>query len=272
MKRWRSIAFVFALLFSPALASAQIKELASREYKIGLAAGRLPAAPEEALTLIRRRLGAFEHIQIAKERHAQVQFLDTDQCTLARHSMLLRTRTRPAKLPRITLKVRNYDILYVDSIPVQSINHRPVPIEDDYSFRGPGRAASNFSKSFSFDGAIPDRLDQLTRHILHLEQVFPGTLRQRLQGGPRVNETVYLVRPIAMANGQRIELEISLWYHEPGKPPLAGDISFTLTAPYTYGMLQSADQMLSTLAQSLGELKAEAGEKALAIIPDACRP
>ena len=272
MKRRRSIAFVFALLFSPGLAGAQSQGLASREYKVGLVAGSLPAAPKEALLMIQRRLGAVRQIQIAKERHAQVQFLDTDQCILTRHSLLLRTKTRPGKLPRITLKLRNPDILYVDAIPVQSIHRKPIPIEDDYSLGAQGRAASNFSKSFSFDAAVPERLDQLTPHILHLEQILPGTLQTQLQGGPRVSETVYQVRPIAMTNGQPIKLEISLWYQAQGNSPLAGDVSFTLTAPYTYSMLRSADQMLLALAESLGDLKADTGEKALAILPKPCRP
>src|SRR5690606_19301977 len=163
-----SCVIVLVGLFAHA-ANAQTITLNSREYKVGLDVDRLPHEMTAAIEAIRNRLGVVKIIELQRKKQAQVQFFDTESCALRDSAMLLRARTRPGKEPRLTLKIRNPDLLAVDTMPVAFASPKSVGIEDDYGVGKSGKPASNFSRSFSFDGAIPKHLADLGSHIVNLE-------------------------------------------------------------------------------------------------------
>ncbi|GEM_PF-673077 len=261
-----------ASLFSYA-ASAQNITLDSREYKVGLAVDRLPreaAAVDEA---IRNRLGPIKKIVPLRKKQAQVQvqFFDTDSCVLTKNAMLLRARTKSNKAPRLTLKIRNPDILVVDTMPIALVSGKTVGIEDDYSIGQDGKPASNFSKSLSFDSALPLRLADIGSHVVNLAYLGQGASQLALRGGPRVAETVFVSKPVPITDQLAAEVEISLWYEQAGGALLAADVSFTVQAPFDHPQLQAADQLLMDFAQALRDFRGATAEKALAIIPKMCR-
>ncbi len=252
-------------------ASAQNIALDSREYKIGLAVDHLPGEAAAVYEVIRSRLDPIKKIEPLRKKQAQVQFLDTDSCALTKNAMLLRARTKSNKAPRLTLKIRNPDILAVDTMPVALASGKTVGIEDDYSIGQDGKPASNFSRSLSFDGALPRRLADLSSHIVNLASLGPGVSQLALRGGPRVAETVFVSKPVSITDQLATEVEISLWYEQEGGALLAADVSFTVQAPFGYPQLQEADKLLLDFAQALGDFRGATGEKALAVIPKMCR-
>lgn len=261
---------VLASLFSYE-ASAQNIALDSREYKVGLAVDRLPHEAAAADKAIRNRLDPIMKIEPLRKKQAQVQFLDTDSCTLTKNAMLLRARTKSNMEPRLTLKIRNPDILAVDTMPVALASGKTVGIEDDYSIGQDGKPASNFSRSFSFDGALPHRLADMSSHIVNLEYLGPDVSQLALRGGPRVAETVFVSKQVSITDQLATEVEISLWYEQTGGALLAADVSFTVQAPFDHSQLQAADKLLLDFARALGDFRGAIGEKALAVIPKICR-
>ncbi|PJX23849.1 hypothetical protein CAP48_12295 [Advenella sp. S44] len=252
-------------------AAAQNIALDSREYKVGLAVERLPKEPAAVDTAIRKRLDSVRRIEPGRSKQAQVQFLDTDSCALTKNALLLRARSISGKEPRLTLKIRNSDILAVDTMPIALASQKSVSIEDDFNIGEDGKPASDFSKSLSFDGPIPNRLANIKSHIVNLEHIGPGVLQQDLYSGPQIAETVFVSKPVAITDPLEAEVELSLWYDQAGGALLAADLSFTVEAPFEYPQLQAAEKLLLDFADALGDFKGHSAEKAKAAVPAACR-
>ena len=252
-------------------ANAQNIALDSREYKVGLAVERLPREAAAVVEAIRSRLDPIKKIEPLRKKQAQVQFLDTDSCALTKNAMLLRARSKSNKEPQLTLKIRNPDILAVDTMPVALASGKSIGIEDDYSIGEDGKPASYFSRSLSFDGALPRRLADISTHIVNLEYLGPGVSQLALRGGPRVAETVFVSKPVSITNQLAADVEISLWYEQAGGALLAADVSFTVQAPFGYPQLQAADTLLLDFAHALGDYRGATGQKALSVIPKMCR-
>lgn len=259
-----------ASLFSQE-ASAQNIALDSREYKIGLAVDRLPREAGVVDKAIRNRLGPIKKIEPGRKKQAQVQFLDTDSCALTKNALLLRARSISGKEPRITLKIRNSDILAVDTMPIALAGKKSVGIEDDFNIGEDGKPASDFSKSLSFNGPVPRRLADISSHIVNLEHIGPGVLPLDLRSGPQIAETVFVSKPVAITDQLAAEVELSLWYDQAGGTLLAADLSFTVQAPFEYLQLQAAKKLLLDFADALGDFKGHSAEKAMAAIPTVCR-
>lgn len=261
---------VLASLFSYETGAQNIA-LESREYKVGIAVDRMPREAVAVAEAIRMRLNLIKKIEPRSKRQSQVQFLDTDSCALAENAMLLRARTKPGGKPRLTLKIRNPDILAVDTMPIALASKKSVGIEDDYSIGNDGKPASNFSKSFSFDGTIPNQMADISSQIVNLEHIGAGLSQQPLRSGPLVAETVFVSRPVVITDQLAAEVEISLWYEQAGGALLAADVSFTIEAPFDYLQVQAADKLLLDFSEALGQFRGASAEKALAVIPARCR-
>ncbi len=261
---------VLASLFSYEIGAQNIA-LESREYKVGIAVDRVPREATTVAEAIRKRLNLIKKIEPLSKKQSQVQFFDTSSCALARNAMLLRARTKSSGQPRLTLKIRNADILTVDTMPIALANKKSVPIEDDYGIGTDGKPVSNFSKSFSFDGAVPNRQADISSQIVNLERFGVGFSQQPLRSGPQVAETVFVSKPVVITDELAAEVEISLWYEQAGGALLAADVSFTVEAPFDYLQLQAADKLLLDFSEALGDFRGTTAEKALAVIPAFCR-
>lgn len=147
---------VLASLFSYETGAQNIA-LESREYKVGIAVDRMPREAVAVAEAIRMRLNLIKKIEPRSKRQSQVQFLDTDSCALAKNAMLLRARTKPGGKPRLTLKIRNPDILAVDTMPIALASKRSVGIEDDYSIGNDGKPPAIFPSHFHLTVRSPTK-------------------------------------------------------------------------------------------------------------------
>ncbi|WP_146127043.1 hypothetical protein [Labrys okinawensis] len=265
-----AMSILTALPLSPA-AQAGSEGLESREYKVGLDPAALPGDSDAAILAVEERLSQVTKLEFGQPKQMQVQFFDTQECALTRASMLLRSREKPGKTPRITLKIRNTDMLAVKTMPIGLSRTGETAFQDDYGIGPTGKPSSDFSKSFSFDDTPPKTLSELAQSIHNLHEIVPFQGNSVLQAGPRVAQTAYASEPLPMSAKRKIRLEATLWYPADGGKPLAGDVSFTLEAPFDYGELRAADKLLLDLAKQLGPLKGSSAEKALAVIPESCR-
>jgi hypothetical protein len=149
-------------------AHAELKGVSSREYKVGLDLKNLSGSSDDVFKMISARLQDALPLEFSAATHGKVQFFDTHACDLSHGSILLRHRQKDGKAGRVTLKIRNPDILAVDTSPLQPKQGKAPKIEDDFSIRETGMAASDFSKSFSYDGVSPSTYGELaeqTRRI-----------------------------------------------------------------------------------------------------------
>lgn len=264
-------AALLAVLLYPAQAKAELRGLESREYKVGIDPAMMPREPDAAIAAVRERLAARLPVRFQSPRRGRIQFSDTQDCALTRSSLLLRTRFRTGKTPYHTLKIRNADLLLVDTMPLTLARPGSTDLEDDRSIGVDGEPHSNYSRSLSFESPPPATLAELGQHIQDLGRVVPAAPEARLHAGPLVASVVYVSEPVRLTDTATAVIEASFWYGVDDGVPLAGDVSFTLEAPFNYGAVRAAGTLLTEMASALGEMRGPSGEKALAVIPARCR-
>ena len=198
-----------------------------------------------------------------------MQFFGTADCKLARNSMLLRARMAPDKDPHITLKIRSADLLIASTMPVTLADGKMVEFEDDYGIGPDGTAGSDYSRSISYDGAAPKTLADLAEKFDHLDEVLSTPLTEALLTGPLIDTVVHASKRYPLGPDTTVKVETSLWYAAEDGAPLAGDVSFTLDAPFDYATVLAAHDMLMTLSDALGPLRGASSEKSTAAIPEA---
>ncbi|AYD04659.1 hypothetical protein [Neorhizobium sp. NCHU2750] len=270
----RRVSSILGMLLAVSLgttAHAELKGISSREYKLGLDPKSLSGPTGDVFKTISERLQTALPLQFGAASHGKVQFFDTQACDLSHGSMLLRYRQRDGKAERVTLKIRDADILAIDTSPLRPAQGKMPKIEDDFSIRETGKAASDFSKSFSYEGGQPATVGELAEHLLHLDKVSKAAASDRFVGGPPVSETVYASKPVRLTDSLDVTVEVSLWYGEGSGKPLAGDVSFTIDGPFEHQSLAVAGATLERLATSLGDMRGSSGEKSLAVVPEQCR-
>ena len=229
-----------------------------------------PQRPGHAAGLFARE-GVAADLRGQEPRRGQVQFFDTKDCALGQSSMLLRARMPPGKDPSITLKIRSADILIADMMPVTLADGKTVEFEDDYGIGPDGTAGSDYSRSLSYDGSVPKTIAELTQNFDHLTEVMSAAPTAELLSGPLIDTVVYASKPYPLGPDTAVKVETSLWYSADDGSPLAGDVSFTLEAPFDYATVLAARDMLTTLSDGLGEMRGASAEKALAALPEICQ-
>lgn len=269
--RSAAISILLLVLGTGGYAHAETKGVTSREYKIGLNPTFFAGPPDQAFETLRKRLTTASPLTFENPSHTTVQFFDTAKCQLANMSMLLRSRVKQGKDGRVTLKIRDADILAVDSSPLRPAEGKKPKIEDDYSIQTSGKGASDFSKSFTFEGSPPATFGELGEKVSHIEDVVAAKNSDALVAGPIVAETVFVSKPLQLADDLDISVEASLWYDANNGAPVAGDVSFTVQQPFDYASLKAAKAFQLRLAEALGDMKASSGEKSLAALPKDCR-
>jgi hypothetical protein len=231
MRRTAALPAIALVLSLGTTAHAELKGVSSREYKVGLDLKNLSGSSDDVFKMISARLQDALPLEFSAATHGKVQFFDTHACDLSHGSILLRHRQKDGKAGRVTLKIRNPDILAVDTSPLQPKQGKAPKIEDDFSIRETGMAASDFSKSFSYDGVSPSTYGELAEHFQHLDEVTEADPSDRFVSGSAVSEMVYTSKPVRLTDSLDVTIEVSLWYGEANGKPLTRRSEYDARTP-----------------------------------------